>query len=85
MSPNTPGNRRDSTSSFFRPEEYGAQGLDYDSTNRRGGGYDRTSYYGLDGPRGDLGTAGKDEEWDVFADFNNKGPRYAAPFQQDNG
>lgn len=88
MSPNTPGvNRRDSTSSFFRPEEYGAgEGLNYDSTNRRGGGYDRSSYYALDGPKGDLGTANKDEEWDVYADFNNAGPRYAtAPFQQDNG
>ncbi|KAG9118411.1 hypothetical protein FRC07_007087, partial [Ceratobasidium sp. 392] len=31
QTPNTPkDNRRDSTSSFFRPEEYGAtQGLDY--------------------------------------------------------
>ncbi|KAF8607018.1 hypothetical protein BDV93DRAFT_468734 [Ceratobasidium sp. AG-I] len=91
-SPNTPGtgNRRDSTSSFFRPDEYGAtQGLDYDSTNRRGGGYDRTSYYGIDGPKGDLGTRGKDEEtgqeWDVYADFNNAGPRYAAPFVPDDG
>ncbi|KAF8713296.1 hypothetical protein RHS03_00974, partial [Rhizoctonia solani] len=84
--PDTLGtNRRDSTSSFFRPDEYGASGLDYDSTNRRGGGYDRASYIGLDNPRGDIGTAGKDEEWDVFADFNNQGPRYATPFQQDSG
>ncbi|KAF8755239.1 hypothetical protein RHS01_05725 [Rhizoctonia solani] len=84
--PDTLGtNRRDSTSSFFRPDEYGASGLDYDSTNRRGGGYDRASYIGLDNPRGDIGAAGKDEEWDVFADFNNQGPRYATPFQQDSG
>ncbi|CAE6472437.1 unnamed protein product [Rhizoctonia solani] len=84
--PETSGaNRRDSTSSFFRPEEYGASGLDYDSTNRRGGGYDRASYIGLDNPRGDIGVAGKDEEWDVYADFNNQGPKYATPFQQDNG
>ncbi|KAG8775517.1 hypothetical protein FRC12_001441 [Ceratobasidium sp. 428] len=92
---NTPGtakdNRRDSTSSFFRPDEYGAtQGLDYnDTVNRRGGGYDRTSYFGLDGPKGDIGTqGGKDEEngnWDVYADFNNAGPRYAGPFIQDDG
>ncbi|CAE6524908.1 unnamed protein product [Rhizoctonia solani] len=78
-------NRRDSTSSFFRPDEYGASG-DYDSTNRRGGGYDRSSYIGLENPRGDIGAAGKDEEWDVYADFNNAGPRYVTtPFQQDTG
>ncbi|KAJ1303261.1 hypothetical protein OPQ81_011458 [Rhizoctonia solani] len=81
----TGANRRDSTSSFFRPEEYGAPGLDYDSTNRRGGGYDRSSYIGLDNPRGDIGATGKDEDWDVYADFNNQGPRYATPFQQDTG
>ncbi|QRW06507.1 hypothetical protein RhiLY_05506 [Ceratobasidium sp. AG-Ba] len=84
-------NRRDSASSFFRPDEYGAaNGLEYDGTaNRRGGGYDRTSYFGLDGPKGDIGaTGGKDEEnadWDVYADFNNAGPRYAGPFVQDDG
>ncbi|CUA68832.1 hypothetical protein RSOLAG22IIIB_03697 [Rhizoctonia solani] len=78
-------NRRDSNSSFFRPEEYGPSG-DYDSANRRGGGYDRSSYIGLDNPRGDIGAAGKDEEWDVYADFNNAGPRYVTtPFQQDTG
>lgn len=91
---NTPGaardTRRDSASSFFRPEEHGAaEGLDYNTANRRGGGYDRTSYFGLDGPKGDIGTrGGKDEEnadWDVYADFNNAGPRYAAPFIQDDG
>ncbi|KAG8684902.1 hypothetical protein FRC08_013424 [Ceratobasidium sp. 394] len=90
---NTPGatrdTRRDSTSSFFRPEEYGVQGLEYGTANRRGGGYDRTSYFGLDGPKGDVGTqGGKDEEnaeWDVYADFNNAGPRYATPFVQDDG
>ncbi|KAH7337057.1 hypothetical protein B0J17DRAFT_718955 [Rhizoctonia solani] len=79
-------NRRDSNSSFFRPDEYGASGGDYDTANRRGGGYDRGSYIGLDNPKGDIGTAGKDGEWDVFADFNNQGPRYATtPFQQDTG
>ncbi|CAE6463917.1 unnamed protein product [Rhizoctonia solani] len=78
-------NRRDSTSSFFRPDEHGASG-DYDSANRRGGGYDRTSYIGLDNPRGDIGAAGKDDEWDIYADFNNQGPRYATtPFQADTG
>ncbi|KAG8715060.1 hypothetical protein FRC11_005926, partial [Ceratobasidium sp. 423] len=78
-------NRRDSVSSFFRPEEHGASG-DYDSTNRRGGGYDRASYIGLDNPKGDIGAAGKDEEWDIYADFNNQGPRYATtPFQADTG
>ncbi|CAE6442788.1 unnamed protein product [Rhizoctonia solani] len=83
--PPQPVNRRDSNSSFFRPDEYGASG-DYDSANRRGGGYDRSSYIGLDNPKGDIGAAGKDEEWDVYADFNNAGPRYATtPFQQDTG
>ncbi|CAE7233934.1 unnamed protein product [Rhizoctonia solani] len=77
-------NRRDSNSSFFRPDEHGPG--DYDSTNRRGGGYDRSSYIGLDNPRGDIGAAGKDEEWDVYADFNNAGPRYnSTPFQPDTG
>lgn len=52
----------------------------------QGAGYNRMSY--LDAGRVEPVKGGYDEEahreneggWDVFADFNNKGPRYSSAF-----
>jgi hypothetical protein len=69
--------RRDSNSTFFSPPP-----------GRGGGGtagYNRASYFDTgreeplrDHEEGDMGKGGGD--WDVYADFNNTGPRYSTAF-----
>jgi len=70
---------RDDASSFFNPEQGRA------SIDRLGGrgataGYNQNSFYpGREEPL----KGGRDEEedaWDVYADFNNTGPRYSTAF-----
>jgi hypothetical protein len=77
----------DTASSFFNPERASVDPL----SNRQppSAGYNSLSF--LHTGREEPLRAGKDEEeqegaWDVFADFNNTGPRYSAAFgQRDEG
>lgn len=79
--------RRESQSTFFGRggEEYAPQNLDYQSQyGSRGAGYNNESYSrhpdAIEPVKGGMdeepGTAG----WDVYADFNNAGPRYSTAF-----
>ncbi|KAG8933805.1 hypothetical protein FRC01_007051 [Tulasnella sp. 417] len=74
------GNRRDSFQSGYSPQQ-----LDYRTAGSRNAGYSNDSYSrqpdAIEPVKG-----GRDEEagtgpgWDVYADFNNAGPRYSAAF-----
>ncbi|KDQ62097.1 hypothetical protein JAAARDRAFT_30001 [Jaapia argillacea MUCL 33604] len=94
----TPSHRArvDSSSSFFNPDAVGAgpavlpQGAGF-------AGYNRMSY--MDPGRVEPVKGGYDEEeaepsnaggregpgWDIYADFNNAGPRYSTAFRKDTG
>ena len=81
-----PRARRDSSSSFFNPMAAGAlpRGAGAPS-HTNGAGYNRMSYF--DAGRSEPVKGGYDEVeqpneggWDVFADFNNTGPRYSHAF-----
>ncbi|KAJ7068985.1 hypothetical protein B0H15DRAFT_925890 [Mycena belliarum] len=81
------GRIRDDASSFYNPERRGST----DPLSRpAGAGYNSTSFYPgreepLKGGRDEEET-GPDGGWDVYADFNNAGPRYSSAFgQQDTG
>ncbi|KAF8645181.1 hypothetical protein AX16_008008 [Volvariella volvacea WC 439] len=74
---------RDDASSFFSPERTGQP---------NSAGYNRNSFFNAG--REEPLKGGRDEEdgqrgaWDVYADFNNTGPRYSSAFgnlKQDNG
>ncbi|KAG8956024.1 hypothetical protein FRC04_006473 [Tulasnella sp. 424] len=74
------GNRRDSYGSGYSPQQ-----LDYRTAGSQNAGYSNDSYSrqpdAIEPVKG-----GRDEEmgtgpgWDVYADFNNSGPRYSAAF-----
>ncbi|KAN0118481.1 hypothetical protein V8E52_005211 [Russula decolorans] len=75
--------RRDSSSSFFNPNATGnlPRGA-AEPTRVHGAGYNRRSY--LDAGREEPVKGGNDDferpnegGWDVYADFNNAGPRYS--------
>ncbi|OBZ71128.1 hypothetical protein A0H81_08479 [Grifola frondosa] len=73
--------RVDSASSFFQPDGTRGDGVDGNPS----AGYNRMSYF--DAGRVEPVKGGHDEEsqagdggWDVFADFNNTGPRYSTAF-----
>jgi len=78
--------RRDSSSSFFNPNATGNLPRGAAEPARvQGAGYNQTSY--LDAGREEPVKGGYDEferpnegGWDVFADFNNAGPRYSHAF-----
>ena len=82
-----PRARRDSSSSFFNPAATGSlpRGA-ADPARVNNAGYNRMSY--LDVGRTEPVKGGYDDEverpneggWDVFADFNNAGPRYSHAF-----
>jgi hypothetical protein len=81
-----PRARRDSSSSFFNPAGPGAlpRGTAVPS-HTNGAGYNRMSYF--DAGRSEPVKGGLDEVeqpneggWDVYADFNNAGPRYSHAF-----
>ncbi|KJA24009.1 hypothetical protein HYPSUDRAFT_39124 [Hypholoma sublateritium FD-334 SS-4] len=77
------GGRRDDASSFFSPDR---SSMDHLNGPRTGSaGYNRGSFFhtGREEPL----KGGRDEEipaeadaWDVYADFNNTGPRYSSAF-----
>ena len=85
-----PRARRDSSSSFFNPAATG--GLPRGAApppRMNGAGYNRMSYF--DAGREEPVKGGYDEVeqpneggWDVFADFNNTGPRYSHAFGLSN-
>lgn len=79
--------RRDSSSSFFNPNATGNLPAGAGVPARvNGAGYNRMSY--LDAGREEPVKGGAHDEfeqpneggWDVFADFNNTGPRYSQAF-----
>lgn len=81
-----PRARRDSSSSFFSPTITGTlpRGAAV-PTNTSGAGYNRMSFF--DAGREEPVKGGNDEAerpnedgWDVYADFNNAGPRYSHAF-----
>jgi hypothetical protein len=79
-----PRARRDSSSSFFNPNANIPRGA-AEPSRVNGAGYNRMSY--LDAGREEPVKGGNDEferpnegGWDVFADFNNTGPRYSHAF-----
>ncbi len=78
--------RRDSSSSFFNPNATGnlPRGA-ADPARAQSAGYNRMSY--LDTGREEPVKGGNDEferpnegGWDIYADFNNAGPRYSNAF-----
>lgn len=81
-----PRARRDSSSSFFNPTGTGTPPRGATGPGRtNGAGYNRMSYF--DAGREEPVKGGHDEPeqpneggWDVYADFNNKGPRYSHAF-----
>ncbi|KAI0265623.1 hypothetical protein BC834DRAFT_970002 [Gloeopeniophorella convolvens] len=82
-----PRSRRDSSSSFYNPNGVGALPRGAADPQRNGkAGYNRMSYF--DAGREEPVKGGYDEVeqhpneggWDVYADFNNAGPRYSNAF-----
>lgn len=72
---------RDDASSFFSPDR---SSMDHLNT-RSSAGYNRGSFFHVG--REEPLKGGRDEEkdpredaWDVYADFNNAGPRYSSAF-----
>ena len=77
--------RRDSSSSFFNPDGTGPLPRGAAPSRMHSAGYNRMSY--LDAGREEPVKGGNDEAegpneggWDVYADFNNAGPRYSHAF-----
>ncbi|TFK39099.1 hypothetical protein BDQ12DRAFT_630303 [Crucibulum laeve] len=75
---------RDDSSSFFNPDR---QSMDALNGGRTTPGYNRNSFF--PGAREEPLKGGRDEEeqtdaWDVYADFNNAGPKYSTAFTQNN-
>ncbi|KAJ3575870.1 hypothetical protein NP233_g814 [Leucocoprinus birnbaumii] len=70
---------RDDASSFFNPEP-SRPSMDRLGGRQPSGGYNSSTFYpGREEPL----KGGRDEEeevWDVYADFNNAGPRYSSAF-----
>lgn len=85
------GRTRDDASSFFNPERTSRGSTDLLAGRA---GYNRGEFFHagreepLKGGRDEeeLGPGSPDGGWDVYADFNNAGPRYSSAFgQQDAG
>ena len=73
---------RDDASSFFLPDRTSMDAL---NNARSSAGYNRSSFFHVG--REEPLKGGRDEEkdlqedaWDVYADFNNAGPRYSSAF-----
>jgi len=75
--------RRDDVSSFLAPTSQSAGDQQLNDNNVSSAGYNRMSF--LHTGREEPLKGGHDEDqqtWDVYADFNNVGPRYSAAFVQ---
>jgi hypothetical protein len=87
--PNVAERDHDAASSFFNPDRASRASVDLlNSRKPNSAGYNSLSF--LHAGREEPLRGGRDEEepvegsWDVFADFNNTGPRYSEAFiQQD--
>ncbi|KAF9468703.1 hypothetical protein BDZ94DRAFT_1287156, partial [Collybia nuda] len=84
-----PTRPRDDASSFYHPEQGGRGSVDMlNGGHSSTAGYNRGSFFHagreepLKGGRDELeaGNHGADGVWDVYADFNNAGPRYSTAF-----
>jgi hypothetical protein len=74
--------RRDS---FFIPDGASRGGVDLLNVNSNSAGYNRNSFFhtGREEPlKGGRDEEQADDAWDVYADFNNTGPRYSTAFSQ---
>ncbi|ETW82178.1 hypothetical protein HETIRDRAFT_61294 [Heterobasidion irregulare TC 32-1] len=78
--------RRDSASSFFNPNAGNTSRPSADVLRGQSAGYNRQSFFDagrqepIKGGYNDEEAHGNDAGWDVFADFNNTGPRYSTAF-----
>jgi len=82
-----PSRSRDDASSFYNPDTTSKNALPPGAAT---GGYSRGSYFDngrqepLRGGRDEESQHSPDDPWDVYADFNNAGPRYSkSPFGSD--
>lgn len=81
--------RYDSSSTFYSPDPGSRQSTEL-LNGKRSAGYNRKSFFDAGrveplkgGYDDEEQLSGKDEgNWDVFADFNNSGPRYSTAFGQ---
>jgi len=75
--------RAESQSSFYADRQ---SRTSQDILNAQSAGYNASSFFAagrqepLKGGRDEEEEAGRPENWDVFADFNNVGPRYSSAF-----
>lgn len=75
--------RAESQSSFYADRQ---SRTSQDLLNAQSAGYNASSFFAagrqepLKGGRDEEEEAGQPENWDVFADFNNAGPRYSTAF-----
>ena len=84
--PHQPGGARvrDDASSFFNPERPSIDALNAPRTSSAG--YNQNSFFHagreepLKGGIDEEADIGKDDAWDVYADFNNAGPRYSEAY-----
>jgi hypothetical protein len=70
---------RDDASSFYNPGE--RPSYDHLSNSRPSAGYNQGSYFnaGREEPvKGGRDEQDDEEAWDVYADFNNSGPKYSS-------
>lgn len=84
----SPREQYDSGSSYYNPEQTSRQSTEL-LNGKKSAGYNRKSFFDagrvepLKGGYDDEEMQGKGEnQWDVFADFNNAGPRYSTAFGQ---
>lgn len=83
-----PDRGRDDASSFYNPERTSMDHLN--GMGRASAGYNRGSFFHagreepLKGGRDEEEELGHDGAWDVYADFNNAGPRYSTAFGTQN-
>jgi len=86
--PNSQRARYDSGSSYYNGDQTSRQSTEL-LNGKKSAGYNRKSFFDagrvepLKGGYDDE-EQGKEENWDVFADFNNAGPRYSSAFGQDD-
>ncbi|KAF8964332.1 hypothetical protein BDZ97DRAFT_1815922 [Flammula alnicola] len=82
--PTGSGGRRDDTSSFFSPDRSSMDPLN--GPRLASAGYNQGSFFHagreepLKGGRDEENHSPEADAWDVYADFNNAGPRYSSAF-----
>lgn len=83
-----PERGRDDASSFYNPDRTSMDHLN--NPGRASAGYNRGSFFHtgreepLKGGRDEEEELGHEGAWDVYADFNNAGPRYSSAFGTQN-